>query len=430
MKSLALPLLVLMCTQAALAQTPVTAPAQTDREIIATVIAGIFKPDQAACQAACQANAACTSYNFYVPGYTTRNQTLNCSLLKDPVVREESSAGVVSCRMPCTAPLLAGRGKALAVGPVVALRPPAINPPALPAQGRTVAAPPVAPPTAPPPVPAAPPVVGAGTSSSAVSGIQGHEVVLGPYASIPPLSMVTAHAQCPAGKVALSAGYEFTGTGDAAFGMEVHSAVPERDAALVTLRNANVAVAAQGRAIAVCVRPPPGLRTVPIRRVSDTASPCAADELLVGGGTSAGSSGGKDFWLAGNGPWQVAQGAVIWQGYLSLATPWGPLDEPRQNNYATALCAKANGVPGWQYMATPQTRLGARAQTELSLSCPPGKVLLAAGHLQHARNDLDLVSNKLTLSRSGASARLMNRNIIGATPVVASLSMLCADARP
>lgn len=410
------------------AQTPTNPPAQPDREIIATVIAGSSKPDQAACQAACQANAACTGYNFYVHGYTTRNQTLNCSLLKDPVVREESSTGVVSCRMPCTAPLLAGRGKALAVGPV-ALRPPAIKPPALPAQGRTVATP-VAPPPAPPPAPAAPPVVGAGTSSVTASGIQGHEVVLGPYASIPPLSMVTAHAQCPAGKVALSAGYEFTGSGDAAFGMEVHSAVPERDAALVTLRNANVAVAAQGRAIAVCVRPPPGLRTVSIRRVSDTASPCAADELLVGGGTSTGSGGGKDFWLAGNGPWQVAQGAVIWQGYLSLATPWGPLDEPRQSNYTTALCAKANGVPGWQYMATPQTRLGARAQTELSLSCPPGKVLLAAGHLQHARNDLDLVSNKLTLSRSGASARLMNRNIIGATPVVASLSMLCADGQP
>lgn len=425
MKKATLTLLLTLVGPFATAQTPTNPPAQPDREIIATVIAGILRPDQTACQAACKANADCTGYNFYVPGYTTRNQTLNCSLLKNPVVREEVSTGVVSCRMPCTAPLLGGQGKASVISPGVALRPPAVRPPPLSAQGRTAAPPPAAP----PPAPAVPPAVGVGASNAARSGIQGHEVVLGPYASIPPLSMVTVHAQCPAGKVALSAGYEFTGSGDAAFGMEVHGAAPDRGAAEVTLRNANVAVAAQGRALAICSQPPQGFHRVQILRWNDFKPPCASDESLIGGGTYAAGSG-ESFWLAGNAPYQVDASTVAWQGYLSLATPWGPLDEPRRNNYTIALCAKTASIPGWVYLATPHASLGARAQTELSLSCPPGKVLLAAGHLQHARNDLDLVSNKLSLSRSGASARLMNRNIIGAAPVVTSLSMLCADGQP
>jgi len=256
------------------------------------------------------------------------------------------------------------------------------------------------------------------------SGIVGHEIVLGPVVSVPPLSVVTTSAQCPAGKVALSAGYLFAAGTDPAtrFGLEMHGAIPDGRLGTVLMRNANVFVPATAQASVVCVQAPSGLRVI-------TASEnCTADERLAGGGHLF----LVDTWVTNNGPGPSPRGVIEWGMKIQYFVPVNgiglPAEEaPPSGPGSRELCAPEPSVDGWEYVESAPVSLGARAAAELTVACSAGKVLLGAGVRQRGGNDLDLVTSSLTLSAGQAAADVRNRNILGLPgPVTAVLTAVCA----
>lgn len=234
-------------------------------------------------------------------------------------------------------------------------------------------------------------------------------------------------AQCPAGKVALSAGYRVTPGGDAQFGLEVRGAVPEGAQATVLVRNANVVVPARAQALAVCVHAIAGLRVVDSIVVSQTggvpvsgASTCAPQERQVGGGVS----GDVGILIGVNAPQRAGAGAA-WQATVTRSSPL-----PGQAQVQVrALCVPEAAADGWEFVASAEVSLGARSRAEPVLGCPGGKALLAAGVSQRSNNLLDMVVASMAPKPNTLdwSAQIANRNTIGGSgAVVAGLSAICA----
>jgi hypothetical protein len=438
--------------------TPVTPPARADVVLKGNMLGARQVRTQAECQMACEAGKACSGYSFYVPGHAREAPKANCALFSDATA-EAPAAGVVSCRMPCAAPALAPMGR-LAAKPVTTMVPmapapaqpaaPATLQPAAPAAAvgtsrlvarpittfapvpvPTPAAPPAPPPPfTPPPAPtrtAAPPT----TTPATRSAVSGYEIARGPWVEVAPLSLVTTSALCPNGKVALGAGVESEAAGDASFGVEVRGAMPDARQGTVGVRNANVLVRVRARAVAVCVNQIAGLRNQRLGGAGLSAgSPaarseagCNASERLVGGG----AMGREQTVLAANGPRSEGPTAAVWQ---QMGVSASPVALPGTVGIeAHALCAPESVVDGWEVVEGAEISLGGRSQVTLTLPCPSGKVLLAAGVLQRSTNLLDMVASTLVPAAdgSGVSAHVHNRNTLGTGgDVRAVLAGLCA----
>ena len=269
-----------------------------------------------------------------------------------------------------------------------------------------------------------------GTPPAPATGISGMEVIAGPMIDVASLAVASASAQCPAGKVALSAGVEFTAAGQASFGLEVKGAWPDGRLATVSGRNANVAVPARARAFAVCVTEIPGLRVAAFGGIATARGDapvlvdgaCSANERMVGGGVM-----GKSMTIVtSNAPAGADATTGVWRQIVMLASPVAlPGSYGAESRI---LCAPANAVDGWELVMSGPVSLGARSQSTLSTSCPAGKVLLAAGVLQTSRNYLDIVANTMIPSSNGsASSHIHNRNTLGTGGNVdARVSVICA----
>jgi hypothetical protein len=409
---------ITMCltTASVWAQTPATPPALADMALQGNLLQAVQKNSQADCQAACAATAGCSGYTLQVPGYAREPAKANCALYGG-AVSEMPAVGSVSCRMPCTPPLSLSAGSkglmlnkplaTLQVQPTATRAAPLLN-----KLGTGQAAASVAPPP-PPPAPQA-------------LGVAGYEIVVGPQVDVAPLSSAETSAQCPAGKVALSAGVDFTAAGNASFGLEVRGAWPIDRLATVRLRNANVFEPGRARAIAVCVDAIPAMRTAyfdagtPGQMEAPTTrlGACASGERLIGGGVM----GREDTVIASNAP----SSAGFWQ---STSVRASPVSLPGTVNIeARTVCAPRAQVDGWEYLETPEVTLGARSQASLNLACTNGKVMLAAGVVERSLNALDIVVNSVILNANGtASAHLHNRNTLNsAGSVRAVLTGICA----
>ena len=283
-------------------------------------------------------------------------------------------------------------------------------------------------PPPPPPRPTARAMKAGPPGAPAATGISGMEVVAGPMVDVASLAEASASAQCPTGKVALSAGVEFTAPGQASFGLEVKGAWPDGRLATVRVRNANVAVPARARAFAVCVMEIPGLRAayfggLATARGDDPVridGACNANELVVGGGVM----GQSMTIVTSNAPDGASPG--VWH---QLVMPASPVRLPGSYRAESRiLCAPASAVDGWEIVTSVPVALGARSQSTLSTSCPAGKVLLAAGVLQTSTNYIDIVASSMIPSSSGSStAFIQNRNTLGSAGTVdAKVSALCA----
>lgn len=472
----------------------VTPPARVDTALRGSVLATLRAASPAACLAECRRVQGCTGYNFsgtgagpVLPGSpggklgaNVDPRAANCTLLSGTLT-DASIKGVVSCRMPCTAD---------AAGPVATSRPlpgatlrdpnVALTRPPLPTRQAPAAAstaapgalltalppaivgsytPPPPPRPAPPPPPRTAPPVPA--PAVARTGVSGYEVVAGPLVNVAPLSHTVTSAQCPAGKVALSAGYRVTPGGDAQFGLEVRGAMPDGRLATVRVRNANVVDAARAQAFAVCVNSIAGLRVIDVPAsgfgAGDPAQlrqlECAATERLVGGGVMA----TNDVMMAANAPRRpsfddpVVFGTSGLPGSSGSGSP-GPGQGPPAsdapavwrtrtvassavalpgsvNFSARALCAPEAAVDGWELVESAEVSLGARTRAEPALSCSGGKALLAAGVAQGSDNLLDMVVASMAPKANTLewAAQIANRNTIGGSgPVQAGLSAICA----
>ena len=455
----------------AAAQTgTVTPPARTDVRLNGNVLATLRVATHAQCEAECRRVAGCTGYNFSatdvagtlpmpnrVPGKALPNCTLLAGALSDGAARN-----VVSCRMPCdasapapgprTLPDLAHRTPVLRVPPTTTIAP-AAPPPAQRNDGKSSdgKAPAPPPPSAPPPPP---PAIGPVTIIAPIapplqlarSGVRGWEVVTGAPVQIAPLSSATAVAQCPAGKVALSAGHlTRVNVPDANFGIEVRGAMPDGDVARVFVRNANVGQTVTLRAQAVCITPMAGLRAIDIgrqtigNRALQLETVCQPNERVIGGGAMA----SIDALLPANAPVARSDGAVAWR---SSARKASPLAGWQQISQARVLCAPEHLVDGWEHVVAPDALLGARSRTDIDLRCSTGTRVLATG-LQYlppddavvfttgdddfgtpaARAAEDGLSTQLQVGGSNAVASVLNRNTVGAANGLRMrLSAVCA----
>jgi hypothetical protein len=270
---------------------------------------------------------------------------------------------------------------------------------------------------APGPKPMAPP----SPTTVVRSGVSGYEIVSGPLVDVAPLSYTIAIAECPAGKVALSAAFTFDAGGDASFGLEVRGAMPEGRQAKVLMRNANVFVPAKARAVAVCVNQIAGLRVSNTGPLPTSAGAgmvtrnqaCAPNERVVGGGME----GGMDGMMSANGP----QGTA-WRVAAMTSTP---IPLPGANSASgRALCAPEAAADGWEVVQTPDLTLGSRSQSTLSLACPAGKILVSGGVVQHSSNGLDLVFNRLVPGNSW-TAHVHNRSVVAFDPIKVALAGIC-----
>jgi hypothetical protein len=222
----------------------------------------------------------------------------------------------------------------------------------------------------------------------------GYQLVVGAGVSIPPLALVEVIAQCPSGKVALSAGYKF---GDLKtprqedFGFEVRGAIPDGSLVRVLVRNANVFVSGTATALAVCVNAIPGLREInnPTNRSSQTSADsydrqltlCNSNEVLVGGGTM----GNLDTIIGENQPSRVVLGYR--GGVLNTEVQWGwsslmvstSLVAVNASYNGRSLCAPRTAVNGWEFVNAKSPPLPPQSHFRVSLGCPVNKVMLAVG---------------------------------------------------
>ena len=468
----------------------VAPPARVDTALRGSVLATLRSASPAACLAECKRVRGCTGYNFAAPGpgpvlpdspggrlgANVDPRAANCSLMSG-MLSDAPNRGVVSCRMPCTAdaagsvataqplPGAVVRDPNLALGrpPLPTRQPPATASATAPALAALLTAPaPVivgtyTPPPPPGPATAAP--APAPRPAAVRTGVSGYEVVPGPMVDIAPLSHALTSAQCPAGKVALSAGWRVTPGGDAQFGLEVRGAMPDGALATVLVRNANAFVAARAQAFAVCVNAIAGLRAIEVGRTGFAASDapqlrqldCAASERLVGGGVMGtndvmlgsnaarrptfddlivfGTSGlpGSPGAGAGTSAPPAASSPAVWR--VNVASSNAVALPGSVSFSARALCAPEAAVDGWELIESAQVSLGARSRAEPALGCPGGKALLAAGVSQRSNNLLDMVVASMAPKPNTLdwAAQIANRNTIGGSgAVVAGLSAVCA----
>ena len=268
-----------------------------------------------------------------------------------------------------------------------------------------------APPPTSSPAPAPPPAV---ATPPVARGISGLEIVYGPTVDVAPLTIASTSAQCPSGKVALSAAVDFRAPAENTAGLEILGAWPDNQVGTVKVRNANVGVRATARALAVCAALPTGLRQLSVSTPLELdrspmaskpirmATPCALSERVIGGGVM----GRENTVIASNAP-DAAEG---WLLHTDRAHPYAI----GTGADARVLCAPVNALDGWEVLTSPEVSLGGKSQTTLSISCPNGKGLLAAGVQQRSNNLLDMiVDNIVVTGNMHASAHVQNRNIVG-----------------
>ena len=258
------------------------------------------------------------------------------------------------------------------------------------------------------------------------SPVVGYEIVAGPIVSLAPLSIAGATAQCPANKVALSAGIDTQASGDATFGLEVLGAWADgARTGEVRVRNANVFVPAQIQAYVVCIADTPGRRQVDLSTApqrSTQRAVCAESERIAGGGIM---TRDVNLWLQRSGPYHDAQqNQTMW-----LGVGWRNVNMGLQPTFLVrALCYPALAVRGWQLVEGPRVSLGAHGKTTLSVTCPPGTVALAAG-VMTVGEDFDSVWNTLVPSLGGTvTARVHNRNLVDSNGnAFVQINAVCAD---
>lgn len=395
----------------------VAPPVRADMTLSGKVLASSNVGDALACQNACKRTPGCSGYSF------DRNAKANCTLLTGALT-DVAVRGAVSCRMPCEP------------GPRMSVLPPKL-PTTIRQPAQTAAAAPAPAPLSVAPLPMvvgtykpppAPAPAAAQTPAPAVrTGVTGYEVVRGAVVNVAPLAHTVAMAQCPAGKVALSAGYKFTGSGNAEFGLEVRGAIPEGRQALVWMRNANVLDAAQAQAIAVCVNPIAGLRVADSRTESlaDRGNPsqltCSGRERVVGGGVMA----GNETHIQANAPRPYGDPG----GWLVTVVRSSPLagQDPIRTRI---LCAPEAAVDGWQLIETAPAWVPGHQGRTLSQMCPISKVFLAGGVAQQSGPLLDMVVNTLSPGTSVTwSSQVLNRNTNAISTIDAVLAAVCARSQ-
>lgn len=262
------------------------------------------------------------------------------------------------------------------------------------------------------------------------TGISGLQIIAGPTVDVAPLALASASAQCPTGKIALSAAADFRAPAASTAGLEMRGAWPDNRLGTVRVRNANVGVRATVRALVVCAVPPNGLRQVWTGASTLSAgsaparfsTPCNSGERLVGGGVM----GRDQTVIASNAPGGKTPESG---GWLLNAMSASPVALPGTvGAEVKALCASALAVDGWEIVESVPVALGAKSQTTLTVGCPAGKGLLAAGVEQRSANLLDIIVDNIVVAQNGqATAHVQNRNTLGSDgDVRAVLTGLCA----
>jgi hypothetical protein len=260
------------------------------------------------------------------------------------------------------------------------------------------------------------------------SPVTGYEIVMGATVEIAPLTVAAVSAQCPANKVALSAGLEALAAGDATFGMEVLGAWTDGGRnGEIKVRNANVFVRGTIRPYAVCIADMPGRRQVDVSRRAALAErvlltpTCAESERLAGGGSM---TPDMNLLLYRTGPSRDAGATTSYWATRgrTLNTGMSP------NIQSRAICYPQLALRGWQLIEGPRVSLGAHGQSTISARCPSGTVPLAFG-VVNIGEELDLMWNTLVPSTDGTvSAHVHNLNLVDSnTAAFVQVNVVCAE---
>lgn len=279
-------------------------------------------------------------------------------------------------------------------------------------------------------------------STPLVPSLTGYEVVYGTVdlqqsgnADAP--ARIAAWANCPAGKIALGAGWR-AAVSPASWdrvnwGFEIRSAAEGHGsggrAVSVEVRNANVDPLGAAQAIAICVDPIPGLRRASSDSSNTFSDPfpraeasCGAGETLVGTGFAA-------FWRNMNlnafGPTTATAAASrgTMQNLASLDDNWVR---------AHVACAPAGTVPPVTFLVGPNVRLAGRESQTLRLECPDGQRPLAMGfgdNSSSASTGNHAIVQSMVPDGRAVVARISNRSIVPWDQLLVHLQALCAAVR-
>ena len=278
----------------------------------------------------------------------------------------------------------------------------------------------------PPALPPQPP----GTAVNNAAALTGYEIVAGAEVSVEPLQQAVPTAQCPAGKLLIGGGYDFSGPAEGDYGFETRGVDINTIGGYLegTARNSNVFVRGTARAYAVCITPPGGMRTIRLQARNAALVQewkCSDTERVIGGGALS----GVDAQLYGNVPLRA--------GYLDSPTGTGWSVRATRTGAGQAydirgflICAPATAVDGWEHIESAPTGIGARGRTQLQLRCPAGKKMLVAGIVSLFNNSSAAVSdpvvNRLIIASDGSAvAQVVNRNLLGGI-IYPQLAGVCA----
>lgn len=260
--------------------------------------------------------------------------------------------------------------------------------------------------------------------------ISGFEVIASTTVNVAPLSSATVEAQCPGGKIAISAGYLAVPANSsqplAARGLQIQQAMPDGAVARVTLRNANVFEAGTIQAFAVCINPIPGLRVAANPARSLNPATCTDDERVIGGGFMANAEGTSVFWAS---PTSGPGAGGSWTAPLARNS-FAPKAAEKS---VMAICAPKASVPGWTLKESVTLSLGAQSSGTLSVGCDAGQPIGAG--IDNSAGVFDYFTPftfiSLTFNSGQWSAVVWNKDLFaGPNAVKARLRLICAQTMP
>lgn len=267
--------------------------------------------------------------------------------------------------------------------------------------------------------------------------IGGHEVVRSPWATVGPGGAVGEQfATCPAGKIAIGAGYKLEPLNTLPApevlmvlrGLEIKGAMLDGRDARIKVRNPHWTQPARIQAVASCIREGISVTT-------KDASPTANNELTLSARCDATQVDGEGNQVReqifGGGAWVDINHHIDSNSPSDAGSSWRLVTTQVTIAYPAtvrAICGSGITPRDYEVISNPHSAfVPSQGTAGMTITCPGNKTALSAGVWGHGP-DIALLTSSLepTEDRSTWTANVLNRSVHGFDRVEAKMIAICA----